>query len=61
MHFTPVYSSWINEVERWFVRITEQLDRRGDHRSVRVLEAGILSVDQGMERRPETCHLDQDR
>jgi hypothetical protein len=41
MHFTPTYSSWINQVERWFGCITEQLIRRGDHRSVQALEADI--------------------
>jgi hypothetical protein len=37
MHFTPTYSSWINQVERWFGCLTEQLIRRGDHRSVQAL------------------------
>ena len=41
MHFTPTYSSWINQVERWFGHITDQLIRRGDHRSVQALEADI--------------------
>jgi transposase len=41
MHFTPTYSSWINQVERWFANITDQLIRRGDHRSVQALEADI--------------------
>ena len=41
MHFTPTYSSWINQVERWFAYITDQLIRRGDHRSVQALEADI--------------------
>ena len=41
MHFMPTYSSWMNQVERWFGCITEQLIRRGDHRSVQALEADI--------------------
>ena len=41
MHFTPTYSSWLNQVERWFAYITDQLIRRGDHRSVQALEADI--------------------
>src|SRR6476661_291602 len=41
MHFTPTYSSWINQVEWWFAYITDQLIRRGDHRSVQALEADI--------------------
>jgi transposase len=41
MHFTPTYSSWINQAERCFACITDQLIRRGDHRSVQALEADI--------------------
>ena len=38
MHYTPTYSSGLNQVERWFGYITDQLIRRGDHRSVQALE-----------------------
>lgn len=41
LHFTPTYSSWINQVERWFAVLTEKQIRRGTHRSVRELEAAI--------------------
>jgi DDE superfamily endonuclease len=41
MHHTPTYSSWINQVERWFAYLTEDLLRRGDHRSVQALEKDI--------------------
>jgi|ERR1700757_401015 transposase len=41
IHYTPTYSSWINQVERWFAYLTDQLIRRGDHRSVQALEADI--------------------
>lgn len=41
MHFTPTYSSWINQVERFFGFVTEDLLRRSDHRSVQALEADI--------------------
>ena len=41
MHYTPTYSSWINQVERWFGYLTDQLLRRSDHRSVQALEADI--------------------
>lgn len=34
LHFTPTSSSWLNLVERWFGRITEQRIRRGVFRSV---------------------------
>jgi transposase len=41
MHHTPTYSSWINQVERWFAELTRQLLERGDHRSVHALEKDI--------------------
>jgi transposase len=41
MHFTPTGSSWINQVERWFVYLTAQLLRRAVHKSVQSLEADI--------------------
>jgi len=41
MHFTPTGSSWINQVERWFGYLTDQLLRRGVHKSVQALEKDI--------------------
>ncbi len=41
MHFTPTYSSWINQVERFFGLITADLLVRSDHRSVQALEKDI--------------------
>src|SRR3984893_6434085 len=41
MHYTPTYSSWINQVERWFAELTRQLLERGDHHSVQALERDI--------------------
>ncbi len=40
-HFTPTYSSWLNQVERWFAQLTEKQIRRGTHRSTRALEDAI--------------------
>jgi transposase len=40
-HFTPTGSSWINQVERWFAYLTDQLLRRGVHKSVAALEKDI--------------------
>jgi transposase len=41
LHFTPTYSSWLNQVERFFAALTETQLRRGSHRSVAELEAAI--------------------
>ncbi|WP_020500930.1 hypothetical protein [Sciscionella marina] len=41
MHFTPTGSSWINQVERWFGYLTNQLIRRGVHKNVTALEKDV--------------------
>jgi len=41
VHFTPTYASWLNEVEIWFNRITQQAIRRGSFRSVKELVGKI--------------------
>jgi transposase len=41
LHFTPTYSSWINQVERFFAELTQKQIRRGTHRSTRALEDAI--------------------
>jgi transposase len=41
MHFTPTYSSWLNLVERWFAKLTEEALRRGSHVSTRELRKAI--------------------
>jgi len=40
-HFTPTYSSWLNLVERFFAKLTEEQLRRGTHRSVVALEKAV--------------------
>jgi len=41
VHYTPTYSSWLNQVEIWFNIITQQAIRRGTFRSVRNLVTKI--------------------
>ena len=52
MHFTPTSSSWINQVERWFGYLTDQLIRRGNHTSAQALEADIRTWVQGWNQNP---------
>ena len=47
MHFTPTYSSWLNQVERWFGLITQRAIRRGSFKSVRQL---ITSIERYIEQ-----------
>jgi transposase/AraC-like DNA-binding protein len=37
VHYTPTYSSWLNQVERWFGLITQRAIKRGSFRNVREL------------------------
>jgi hypothetical protein len=39
MHDTPTYSSWINQVERFFAYVISDLLQRSEHHSVQTLEA----------------------
>jgi len=41
VHFTPTYSSWLNQVERFFALITDRCIKRGVHRSTAALEKDI--------------------
>jgi len=43
LHFVPTYSSWLNQVERWFALITHRAIRRGSFRNVKEL---IAKIDQ---------------
>ena len=46
IHYTPTYSSWLNQVERWFGIITQQAIRRGTFSSVKNL---IKKINQFVE------------
>lgn len=41
MHFIPTYSSWLNQVERWFGIVTDKAIRRGSFTSVKDLVTKI--------------------
>jgi transposase len=43
VHYTPTYSSPINQVERWFAYLTDDLLGCSDHRSVQALGKDIRS------------------
>ena len=42
MHFTPMYASWVNLVERLFGEVTTKAVRRGSFRSVAELERKVI-------------------
>jgi len=43
LHFTPTYSSWLNQVELWFSKIERQLIHRGVFTSVSDLSRRIVA------------------
>ncbi len=50
MHYTPTYSSWLNQVERWFGLITQRAIRRGSFTSVQDLVRKIAAFVQHYNR-----------
>ncbi|MFD6324984.1 IS630 family transposase [Streptomyces sp. NPDC058442] len=54
MHFTPpTGSSWINQVERWFGFLADQMIRRGAHKDVQALEVDIRAWVKGWNTDPK--------
>jgi transposase len=41
LHFTPTHASWLNQVERFFAKITNEAIRRGNFHSVPALKKAI--------------------
>ena len=52
IHSTPTYSSWLNQVERWFGLITQRAIRRGSFRSVRDL---VTRINQFVQHYNRNC------
>lgn len=52
MHFIPTYSSWLNQVERFFALITDKAIRRGSFTSVKQL---IQRIDHFVSHYNESC------
>ena len=42
MHYTPTYSSWLNQVENWFARIQRDLITRGVFTSIKDLDKKLM-------------------
>jgi transposase len=51
IHYTPTYSSWLNQVERWFGLITQRAIRRGSFSSVKELVQKIDAFVQHYNRK----------
>ena len=53
LHFTPTSASWLNQVERWFAKITEQRIRRETFHSVPQLVEAIMKYIAANNRNPK--------
>ncbi|HTS59029.1 MAG TPA: IS630 family transposase [Terriglobales bacterium] len=53
LHFTPTSSSWLNLVERWFAKLTEQRIRRGSFFSIKELKQAIQEYLDDNNRQPK--------
>ena len=61
MHYTPTYSSWLNQVERWFSELTTKKLRRATHRIRRRTPPRHHRLGRTLERQPTPLRLAQDR
>ena len=53
LHFTPTYSSWLNQVELWFSKIERDLIHRGVFTSVQDLSKKIMRYIRLYNRQPK--------
>ena len=60
LHFTPTYSSWVNQVERWFAEIQRRCPDRGVFCSLEELTIALAGMDQALERLCPAVQVDQD-
>src|SRR5918996_1557417 len=54
MHFTPTYSSWLNQVELWFAKIQRDIIARGVFSSVKDLEKKLMRYIRLYNNTPKT-------
>jgi transposase len=53
LHFTPTYSSWLNQVENWFSKIERDVIARGVFTSVRDLSKKLMRYIRHYNRAPK--------
>jgi transposase len=53
LHFTPTYSSWLNQVELWFAKIERDVIARGVFTSVRDLKRKLLRYIRHCNKNPK--------
>jgi transposase len=53
LHFTPTYSSWLNQVELWFAKIERDVIARGVFTSVKDLAKKLMRYIRGYNQSPK--------
>lgn len=53
LHFTPTYSSWLNQVEIWFARIEREVIARGVFTSVKDLARKLMRYIRAYSKNPQ--------
>jgi transposase len=53
LHFTPTYSSWLNQVELWFAKIERDILARGIFTSIADLRRKIMKYIRRYNRAPK--------
>jgi transposase len=53
IHYTPTYSSWLNQVELWFAKIERDVIARGVFTSVKDLARKLMRYIRHYNRRPK--------
>ena len=61
LHFTPTYSSWISQVERWFAELQRRCLDRGRVLLARRAHRHAGGLDQDLECQRPALQVDQDR
>jgi transposase len=54
LHFTPTYSSWLNQVELWFAKIEREVIARGIFTSVKDLAKKLMRYIRQYNKAPKT-------
>jgi transposase len=58
LHFTPTYSSWLNQVEIWFAKIEQEVIARGVFTSVRDLARKLMRYIRAYSKAARPFHLE---
>jgi transposase len=53
IHYTPTYSSWLNQVENWFARIQRDVINRGIFTSIKDFDKKLMRYIRQYNKNPK--------